>query len=141
MAQSLSLSGAEVRLYISGKAYPEAQSISWTIDYGEEETYGVDSHFAQEIAPTIIKVSGKITGVRVKVSGGLQGAAARAKISDILKASYTSLRVQDISTDKELLWLPQMRVTTENIDISAKGIARLSFNFKGIIPYNEMDRY
>ena len=73
MAQSIVLKGSEIKIFISGKLYNEVQSITWTIDYGEKEIYGIDSQFAQEIAPTKIAVQGKITGVRVKNSAGLQG--------------------------------------------------------------------
>ena len=139
MAQSVTLKGAEIKVYISGKLYPEVQSISYMIDYDEEEIYGIDSQFAQEIAGNRLKVSGKITGIRVKYSGGLQGAAARVQIKDILKSPYTSLRIQDRYSNKDILFLPQMKVTNESFEVAAKGIARLGFGFKGIIPYQEID--
>lgn len=139
MAQSVTLRGADIKIYISGKLYPEAQSANWTIDYGENEIYGVDSQFPQEISPNRLSVQGSITGVRVKSSGGLQGYDARSKISEILYAPYTSLRIKDRHSGRDILWLPQMKVTSESVQIQAKGVVRLNFNFKGIIPYNELD--
>lgn len=139
MAQTVTLTGAQVKIYISGKLYPEAQSISWTIDYVEEEIYGIDSVFPQEIAPNKVKVSGRISGIRLKSSGGLQGAAARSKISEVLSSPYTSLRVHDRYSNKDILFIPQMKVTSENFEAATKGSVKLSFSFKGIIPYQEND--
>ena len=139
MAGIVTLTGSLVKIYISGKLYKEAQSITYTIDYAENEIYGIDSQFPQEIAPGRVSVKGSISGVRVKLSGGLQGAEARTKINQILYSPYTSLRVKDIASDMDILWVPQMKVTSENVQIQAKGVVRLSFNFKGIIPYNELD--
>ena len=139
MSQSVSLKGSGIKLYISGKLYPEVQSLTYTIDYGETEIYGIDSQFAQEIAPTRVSVQGSVSGIRVKLTGGLQGYEIRSKIAQILQAPYTSLRIKDRASDIDILWLPQMKVTSENIQIPAKGVVKLNFNFKGIIPYNEID--
>ena len=139
MSQSVTLKGAEIKLYISGKLYQEVQNIQYTIDYGEQEIYGIDSQFPQEIAPTRLSVQGTVSGIRVKLSGGLQGHEARTKINQILYAPYTSLRIKDRHSDIDLLWIPQMKVTNETVQIPAKGIVRLNFTFKGIIPYNPLD--
>lgn len=140
MGKSYVLSGAQVRVYVSGKPFTEIQSITWTIDYGETEIYGVDSPFPQEIAPTRVSVQGTVKGVRVKSTGGLQGHLARYKIADILSAPYTSLEVRQRGGMKErLLWLPQMKVTRESLDTSVKNVVRFTFSFKGIIPYNPLD--
>ena len=139
MGQSVTLKGAEVKLYISGKLYPEVQSLTYTIDYGEDEIYGIDSIFPQEICTTRTSVSGTISGIRVKFSGGLQGADARTKINEVLFAPYTSLRIKDRHSDIDIFWLPQMKVTRETFQVSTKGVAKLSFSFKGIVPYNALD--
>lgn len=141
MARSVSLQGSGVKLYIGGKLYPEVQSLTYTIDYGETEIYGIDSQYPQEIAPTRLSVQGSVSGIRVKLTGGLQGYEARSRINEILYAPYVSLRIKDRASDIDLLWLPQMKVTSENIQFQAKGVVRLNFNFKGIIPYNEIDMH
>ena len=124
---------------MGGKLYPEAQDISYTIDYGETEIYGIDSQYPQEIAPTRLSVQGKISGLRVKLTGGLQGYQLRTRINEILQAPYTALRIKDRHSDIDILWLPQMKVSNETLQVAAKGVAKLSFTFKGIIPYNEID--
>lgn len=139
MAQSIVLRGADCRLFISGNEYPEVQSINYTIDYGEDAIYGIDSVYPQEIAVTRIAVQGQISGVSVKLKGGLQGHDIRTKINEILYHPYTSLRIKDRHSDKDIFWLPQMKVTNERFSVNAKGVATVSFSFKGIIPYNQLD--
>lgn len=139
MSQSLVLRGSEIKVYIGGTLYNVAQSISWTIDYGETPIYGIDSQFPQEIAPTRLSVQGSVSGIRIKLDGGLQGRQARTKITDILFAPYTSLRVKDRYSDVDIFFLPQMKITNEQVSIQAKGIVNISFNFKGVVPYSEMD--
>lgn len=139
MSQSVVLKGAEVKTYISDKLYAEVQSIQYNIDYGEQEIYGIDSPFPQEIAPGRVSVQGTVNGLVIKNLGGLQAYDIRAKINEILFAPYTSLRLKDRHSDKDLFWLPQMKVVAESVQIQAKGVVRVSFTFKGIIPYNPLD--
>jgi hypothetical protein len=139
MARSVTLQGAGVKVYISGKLCPEVQFLTYTIDYGEDAIYGIDSQMAQEIAPTRLSVQGSVNGVRLKLTGGLQGYEARTRINEILHAPYTSLRVHDMRSDRDILWLPQMKVTSETIQIQAKSTVKLNFNFKGVVPYGEID--
>ena len=139
MAQTSVLKGAEVRVYISGKLYAEVQNLTYTIDYGEQPIYGIDSSFPQEIAPTKVSVQGSVSGVTVKFSGGLQGHSVRSKINELLHSPYTSLQIKDRHSDIIIFWLPQMKVTSETMTFPAKGTVKLNFNFKGIIPYNYGD--
>jgi len=139
MSQSVVLAGANCKLLIGGKLYPEVQQISYTIDYGEQEIYGIDSVFPQEIATTRISVQGSVSGLRLKLSGGLQGKDAVTKINQKLFAPYVSIEIRDRQSDTKLIFIPQCKVTSENVQISAKGIVKLNFNFKGIIPYNPLD--
>ena len=139
MSQAIVLRGVDCRLYISGNEYPEVQSINFTVDYGEQEIYGIDSPYPQEIAVTRISVQGQVSGVSVKLKGGLQGHDIRTTIDKILHHPYTSLRIKDRHSDKDIFWLPQMKVTNETFSVNAKGVATVTFNFKGIIPYFPLD--
>lgn len=139
MSQSVVLKGAEIKCYVSNKLYAEVQSVQYTIDYGETEIFGIDSPFAQEIAPGRVSVSGSVTGLVIKNLGGLQSYDLRAKINEILHAPYTSLRLKDRHSDKDIFSLPQMKVVSEQVSIQAKGVVKVSFSFKGIIPYNPLD--
>lgn len=131
--------GADVKLYIGGKLYPEVQSISYTIEYMENEIYGIDSIYPQEIKTDRIAVRGTVQGIRIKLTGGLQAYNIRPRLVDILGSPYVSLEVKDRHTDVRLFFLPQMKVTSETNSVASKGVMRVSFKFKGIVPYGEMD--
>lgn len=139
MGQSVTLKGSECKIYFGGKLYPEAQNIVYTINYGEQEIYGIDSIFPQEIATTRVSVQGSISGIRVKLSGGLQGKDVLTKINQRLFAPYISVEIRERQSDTKLIFIPQCKVTAETMQISSKGIVKLSFSFKGIIPYNPLD--
>ena len=140
MAGKTLLTGAEIKLYIGGNVYKVAQSVSYMIDYGESEIYGIDSPFAQEIAPTRIKVSGAVSGLRLTTSGGLQGDGARFGINSIFAAPYVSIRLDNRNTQRDLFFLPNAKITNEKVSVAAKGLVRLNFSFAGIIPMNPLDR-
>ena len=139
MSFSKVLKGAEIKVYIADKLFPEIQQISYTIDYGEQEIYGIDSAHPQEIRTTKVSVQGSVSGVRVKFSGGLQGHAARTKIHEILHGPYVPLRIVDRQTDTPIFYLPHMKIATESLSMQSKRTVVFSFTFKGIIPYNELD--
>jgi hypothetical protein len=139
MSKSIILKGAECKVFIGGKLYGEVQQISYSIDYGETEIYGIDSIFAQEIATTRISVQGSISGVRVKLSGGLQGKDILTKINQKLFAPYVSIEIRERQSETKIIFIPQCKVNAENFSVSAKGIVNLNFSFKGIIPYNPLD--
>lgn len=139
MSQSVVLSGAQCKLFIGGKLYPEVQQISYTIDYGETETYGIDSIYPQEVATSRMSVQGSVTGVRLKLSGGLQGKDIITKINQRLFAPYVSFEVRDRQSETKIIFIPQCKITSENVQIMAKGVVKLNFNFKGIIPYQPLD--
>ena len=139
MSQSVVLTGAQCKVYFGGKLYESLQSLNYTIDYGETEIYGMDSQHPQEIAPTRMSVQGSVNGLRIKLTGGLQGYDMRTKISQVLFGPYVSLRIKDRHSGQDIFWCPQVKITSENVQIMAKGVVKLNFNFKGIIPYNALD--
>ncbi len=136
----LILTGALVKLYINNTQYKEVQQVSWAIDYGEYEIFGIDSPFPQEIAPTKVTVKGSIQGLRVRNSGGIQAIDARPLARHILSAPYISIRIQDRSTGEDLIFIQSAKVTGQTVSVGAKGTLKLSFNFTGMLPYEPLDR-
>lgn len=139
MSNSVVLAGANCKVYLGGNLYPEVQSVSYTIDYGETEIYGIDSIFAQEIATTRMSVQGSVQGLRLKLSGGLQGKDIITKINQRLFAPYIAFEVRDRQSDTKIIFVPNCKITTQNVQIGAKGVVKLNFSFKGIIPYEPLD--
>lgn len=134
------LTGAHIKLYINNKPYKVAQSITFEIDYGEKEIRGIDAPYAQEIASGTISVRGKVNGLRVKLSGGIQAQNLRPLFTDTAAAPYISLRIQDRQSGEDILFIPQAKVTKESHGIQAKATYKLSFEFVGIVPMMALDR-
>lgn len=139
MAQSVVLAGSQVKVYFGGTLVKELQNISYSVNYGEEAIYGIDSPFPQEIATTKVTVTGSASIVYIQANGGLQGKELRSRINEILYAPYISLRIKDRKNDLDLFFCPQIKITQENMTIGAKGTVKVTFNFTGIIPYSSED--
>ena len=57
-----------------------------------------------------------------------------------LIAPYIAVEIRDRNNDEfKLMYIPQAKITQESMQIQAKGVVKLSFVFKGIIPYNALD--
>lgn len=140
MAQSLALTGALIKIYLNNKVYKEVRSFTLNVDYGENEIYGIDSPYPQEIAPTKISVKGSISGIRVKYSGGLQASNLRPLFTDLAASPYISIRVVDRSSGEDIVFIPQAKVIRESHTAPSKGVYTLSFDFAGIIPLFALDR-
>ena len=140
MAFQKTIAGAHLKLYINGQVYEEVQQINYTIDYGEEPIYGIDSVFPQEIKITRISVQGSVSGLRIANSNGLQSSNIRPGIRDSVFAPYISIRLYDRRTGEDIMFIPYARVTNEKLDVSAKGTAKVSFNFIGLQPQQPLDR-
>lgn len=138
--QSYIVSAALVRLYVNNRIYPITQSVSVDNDTGEYSIYGINSPFPQEIAgggQNIVK--GNATTVRVKNSGGVQGANLRPLFSDVAASSYVSLRLEDRSTGETIWSIPKAKISNIKETAQAKGIYHISFNFIGQILYWPLD--
>jgi hypothetical protein len=138
----LTITGANVKVYINNKVYPFIKSLSVNVEYGEEPIYGIDSPFAQEIATTKITVRGSVQGLRVSLSGGLQAMNMRPLnlITDIMANPYVSIRIQDRKTQEDILFIPTAKVVKESHVMTAKQTYQLNFDFVGMVPLFALDR-
>jgi hypothetical protein len=140
MANSLIVAGGLVRLYVNNKVYSVTQSVSINQTTGEYEIFGINSPYPQELAGGgQISVKGSAKGVRVKQSGGLQGANLRPLFSDVAASSYVSLRLEDRSTGETIWSVPKAKVSNINESVATKGIYQVSFDFIGQILFWPLD--
>jgi hypothetical protein len=136
----LTLTGADIKVYINNKVYPYIQALNLSVDYGETENYGIDAIYAQEITATKLSVRGSVQGLRVKMSGGLQAMNMRPLFVDIAPGNYVSIRIQDRSTSEDIVFIPSAKITRENHSIGVKQTYKLNFEFVGQIPLFALDR-
>jgi hypothetical protein len=134
------LTGANCRIYINNVLYKEVQSISFTVDYAEIPIYGIDVPYAQEIASNKVTVSGQVNGLRVKMSGGLQGKSMRTLFYDTAASPYVSIRIQDRATQEDIIFIPNCKITMESHSIQTKQTYKLNFSFVGQVPLFALDR-
>ena len=133
--KSVTLVGANVKLFINNKLYASVQTINLDIDYAEEAIYGIDSPWPQEIAGGRATIRGNIQGIRIKNSGGLQAQndGIRPLFSDLAASPYISIRIQDIATSEDIIFIPRAKVTRESHSASIKNSYKLNFDFIGQI--------
>jgi hypothetical protein len=140
VAQSIILASPNIRVYINGKVYKEMQSITFSVDYGEEEIRGIDSPYAQEIALTKVTIRGTIRGLRIKNSGGIQAKNMRPTFSDMAASPYISIRVNDLTSGEDILLLQQAKITRESHTVETKRTYKLDCDFVAQIPLFALDR-
>jgi len=140
MAVPVTITGAQISIFWNNTQYKEIADITFTVSYGEEEVYGIDSQYPQEILGGKISISGNVTGFRLKNNGGLQAKNLRPLFTDVSAAPYVSLRVSDRSTSEDIIFIPQCKITEESHTIPSKGVYKLNFSFKGMVPLFALDR-
>lgn len=140
MAATYTLTGSHIKLYINGTLYKNVQGVSLTIDYGEKPIYGIDCPYPQEIAPGQVMLNGSISGIRLKNSGGLQGAGMRPLFQDIAASPYISIRIQDRQSMEDIIFIPNAKVTRESHSIGVKSTYKMNIDFIGQVPMFSLDR-
>lgn len=140
--KSVVLVGANIKLFINNKVYAPVQAISLDIDYAEEVIYGIDSPWPQEIAGGKVTIRGSVQGLRIKDSKGLQAQndGIRPLFSDLAASPYISIRIQDISTNEDIVFIPRAKITRETHSTSIKSSYKLNFDFVGQIIKFPLDR-
>lgn len=134
------LTGAHINVYINNKLYRVAQSVSFDIDYGETEIYGIDGAYPQEIASTKITVKGRMTIIRVKNAGGIQADNMRPFYTDTASSAYISIRISDRQSGEDILFVPQAKISRESHSIATKSTYKVTLEWTGIIPLTPIDR-
>lgn len=134
------ITGAQITISWNNQQYKEVADINFTINYEQDEIYGIDSLYVQELADGRISVEGTVSGFRLKNNGGLQGKNMRPLFTDVGASPYISLLVQDKTTNEQILFVAQCKIVSESHSIPSRGVYKLNFNFKGIIPLFALDR-
>jgi hypothetical protein len=140
MAIPVVITSAQITIQFNNIQYKEVADISFTIDYGEEEIYGIDNVYPQEISGGKISVRGQVNGYRIKLSGGLQGKNLRSLFSNVSATPYVSLLVEDRTTQENIIFIPQCKISSESHSIPNKGTYKLNFSFVGMVPLMALDR-
>jgi len=126
---------------INGQKWTQVQSITYSIDWGEYEIYGIDDSFPQEIASGgRVSSRGSVNGLKLRNDGNLQGSQIRGLITSILSTPYISIRIQDRITKEDIIYWVKAKVQNERFSFPSKGIVQVNFNFIGKRPLQPLDR-
>lgn len=136
----VAITSAHITIFWNNQQYKEVADVTFTVDYDEQEIFGIDSPYCQEIAGGKITISGQVSGFRLKLSGGLQAKNLRPLFSDVSANPLVSLRVSDRATSEDIIFIPQCKISSESHTIPTKGTYKLNFNFKGMVPFFALDR-
>lgn len=131
MGQPTILRGMDVKIFINGLEYPEAQSVSYVEDHQDEFIHGIDNIFAQEIVSNKYSIQGRIAGLQLK-DDKLSTRQIIAKFNNLLSAPYIMIMIKDRHTGATLVEISRASVDRKNFEVSAKGLARVTLSFKGI---------
>jgi hypothetical protein len=137
-AQSI-LTGAGILLQANGNTVGFATGIQFTRSQNTKVIMEVDSPYAAEIMPTSFTVSGTLSGIRLRNTGGLDGPGIMdlSKVQSIFYQQYTSLIVVDRVTNKNIYTFSKVMFDSDSWTITSKNVITFSANFKAVFITNE----
>jgi hypothetical protein len=139
MAIVKALRGADIKVFINGRLYPWIVSARWNASYGRHAITGIDQSTPFELPSGACTIKGTFDVLRIRATGGLQGAGIAPPERKVLQERYFSLTIVDRLTDSVILQIDQAAVTEENWQTAAKAILSGSFSYEGMGWVNEVD--
>jgi len=143
MAQSSIITGAAVRLLVNGKVVGLGTSVNIQRDQGIKPIYGVDAVTPQELATTgPYRVSGSITGLRTRESGGFDGLQIvnAATLSDYFNQKYCTLELIDRKTNIVIAKVEQVLFSSDTMQVSARSVMTIPASFTGTFLVTEVSQ-
>lgn len=125
------LSGARCTLRMNGRIVGFAFGISWRISTDATEIRTIDDYLPYELAPSLITVTGTISGFRVPGSGPGQ-LLLQTDMANFLHQRYVEIEVRDAQTDNLIFLTKRALITDRSESIRSDALAEMSLNFKAI---------
>ncbi len=135
--RSKTLRGLDCILYINGRPWSVVDSVSWDVDYGVEETYGIDCIQPQEVATGRVRLNGDLHFFRQHNTAGVEGIGIIPVESDLTRERYFYLQIVDRQTDTTYFEVPRCKLRRQQGSARAKGIVEGSLSFTGLGWANE----
>jgi hypothetical protein len=137
MSVPKTLRGADLQLYINGRLFAICTGIRFEASAGRHAIYGIDQFTPFELAPGAASIKGTVDCVRIRASGGLEGAGVAAPESLLMQEKYFSMALVDRLTDTIVLQVEAASLDAQNWQVAAKGEMAGSFSFTGLTWVNE----
>lgn len=132
MARSHLTTGAKVALFVNGKRYGRVTAFNWNSDTPKRAIYGVDSMQAFELAPTIARVSGSVSILKLSGDGGAEGAGMNVPFPDLANAKYFSVILVEIGTNVVIFAASKCSATSQSWGIVTRAYVTGTINFEAI---------
>lgn len=125
------LSGARCILRINGKIKGFAFGISWKITNDVTEIRTIDDPLPYELAPSIIRVEGTISGFRIPGQSP-NAENYQADIMSFLHQRYVQIEVRDSQSDNLIFLTKNALITGRSENIRSNALAEMSLSFVAI---------
>lgn len=131
--------GAGIKLNINGSLIGFATGINYSRTTASKYIYEIDNPFPVEIAQTTYGVSGTLTGLRIRDSGGLDGYGIMdvSSISSYFNFKYATIEIVDRVSGKTLANIQKVVFDNDSWSVQNKNVITFSANFKGVFVSNE----
>ena len=127
------LTGSGVKILINSKVIGFATGITITRTQNTKYIYEIDNPYPVEIMPTTYTVTGTMTGIRIRNSGGLDGPGVMtlSNTQDIFFQKYCVIEVIDRQTGKINYSIQNVMFDQDSWSITSKNVITFNANFKG----------
>lgn len=153
------LSGARCVIKINGKIVGFAFEVSWNIQTIVNEIRAIDNYLPEELAPSIVSVTGSIGCFRIpgasptapnKMSGGMLGVLGigqfagkdypmQSTVANFMGQPYITIEVRDSQSDNIIFYTSKAMITSRVESIRFEDLAKMTLEFRAIGWRDERD--
>lgn len=139
MTASRNVVSAQLLMFVNGRMFGEVTAFNFASATPRDELMGIDTIHAQELSPTVMKLSGTIAFLRRHTTGGLEGRGIVAPPEKIAEERYFSLLILN-RRDKTIFFrADECSVQQQSFVAEARGVVTGSFTFTALHWNNELD--
>lgn len=129
--------GSDVKLYVNNRLLGIVPSFSYSISTGVEPIRGIDDPMPQELAETIVTISGTMQVYRLRNDGGVEGRGLMALPAKVELEKYITMALVDIFTDKVIFQTNRARISSQQWQVASKQVISGTLSFLAIGYVNE----
>jgi len=140
MSQPITISNAQVILFVNAGPYGRVTAIDWDVATPIEELRGVDCPQPYELANSNTSVGGTLYVLRTLNDGGAEGAGMTAPLIDVGKTRYVSLVLLERRSKRVLFQSQRVAISGQSWSVPERGIVKGTVTFLSIDAGNELSR-
>jgi hypothetical protein len=139
MTASRNITGAQLLVFVNGHPFGEVTAFNFVSATPRDEVMAIDVMHAQELAPTVMKISGTVGFLRRHSTGGLEGRGIVAPPEKIPEERYFSLLILN-RRDKTIFFrADECSVQQQSFVAESRGMVTGTFTFTALHWNNELE--